>query len=56
MTSAIGRVEVHVRMRTENDPLERYVSSDVTLPEHLLFQLQCCGISDEETTYRRIYH
>mgnify|MGYP002543257071 FL=1 len=29
--------------------LERYVSSDVTLPEHLLFQLQCCGISDEET-------
>lgn len=32
-----------------NDPLERYVSSDVTLPEHLLFQLQCCGISDEET-------
>ena len=33
----------------KNDPLERYVSSDVTLPEHLLFQLQCCGISDEET-------
>ena len=29
----------------KNDPLERYVSSDVTLPEHLLFQLQCAELS-----------
>ena len=28
--------------------MNSYVSSDVTLPEHLLFQLQCCGISDED--------
>ena len=31
----------------KNDPLERYVSSDVTLPEHLLFQLQCAELSGE---------
>ena len=31
----------------KNDPLERYVSSDVTLPEHLLFQLQCAELSSE---------
>lgn len=32
----------------KNDPLERYVSSDVTLPEHLLFQMQCAELSAEE--------
>ena len=32
----------------KNDPLERYVSSDVTLPEHLLFQMQCAELSSEE--------
>lgn len=32
----------------KNDPLERYVSSDVTLPEHLLFQMQCAELSGEE--------
>ena len=30
------------------DPLERYVSSDVTLPEHLLFLMQCAELSSEE--------
>ena len=32
----------------KGDPLERYAPSDVTLPEHLLFQAQCAGFSYEE--------
>ena len=31
----------------KNDPLERYVSSDVTLPEYLMFQLKCAELSIE---------